>query len=66
MIHGADVLLALAGAQAARACAGIRRAGPADLDSISALLRPLEEAGVLVKRSREELATLMGVRGRGV
>lgn len=34
---------------------GIRRAGPGDLDAICGLLRPLEQAGVLVKRSVEEV-----------
>jgi hypothetical protein len=43
--------------------AGIRRAGPGDLDAVAGLLRPLEEAGTLVKRSREELANMLTVRG---
>jgi len=41
--------------------AGIRKAGPGDLDAIAGLLRPLEEAGTLVRRSREDLANLIQV-----
>eukprot|EP00967_Tisochrysis_lutea_P044662 scaffold54204_cov16-Tisochrysis_lutea.AAC.1 len=39
--------------------AGIRKAGPGDLDAIVGLLRPLEDAGILVRRSREDLANLL-------
>jgi len=38
---------------------GIRRAGPADVDAIRALLKPLEDAGVLVKRSAEEIHNMV-------
>lgn len=38
---------------------GIRRAHPADLDGVRALLRPLEEAGICVKRGAEEIANLL-------
>uniref|UniRef100_A0A7S3RA34 amino-acid N-acetyltransferase n=1 Tax=Dunaliella tertiolecta TaxID=3047 RepID=A0A7S3RA34_DUNTE len=38
---------------------GIRKAGPGDLDAIVGLLRPLEDAGILVRRSREDLANLL-------
>lgn len=42
---------------------GIRKAGPGDLDAIISLLRPLEEAGILVSRSREDMANLLQVWG---
>ena len=38
---------------------GIRRARATDVDGIQALLAPLEREGVLVKRSKEELAELV-------
>lgn len=38
---------------------GIRRALPSDLDSVLALLAPLEQANVLVKRSRDEVAQML-------
>ncbi|KAL6752404.1 Aspartate/glutamate/uridylate kinase [Haematococcus lacustris] len=38
---------------------GIRKAGPGDLDAIQGLLQPLEDAGVLVKRSRDEVANML-------
>ncbi|KAG2485158.1 hypothetical protein HYH03_016048 [Edaphochlamys debaryana] len=38
---------------------GIRKALPNDLDGLSSLFEPLEKAGVLVKRSREELADML-------
>ncbi|KXZ50954.1 hypothetical protein GPECTOR_14g2 [Gonium pectorale] len=38
---------------------GIRRAQPADLDGLAALFEPLEKAGILVKRSRDELSDLL-------
>eukprot|EP00798_Chlamydomonas_sp_ICE-L_P014642 gene14642-20678_t len=38
---------------------GIRRALPSDLDSVLALLAPLERAEVLVKRSRDEVAQML-------
>ncbi|GLC55697.1 hypothetical protein PLESTB_001015800 [Pleodorina starrii] len=38
---------------------GIRKALPNDLDGLALLLEPLEKAGNLVKRSREELADLI-------
>ncbi len=40
-------------------CAGIRKALPSDLDGLALLLAPLEKAGILVQRSREELADLL-------
>lgn len=39
---------------------GIRRANPADVDGVMAILKPLENAGVLVKRSRDELEAMIG------
>ncbi|EFJ51352.1 hypothetical protein VOLCADRAFT_57336 [Volvox carteri f. nagariensis] len=38
---------------------GIRKALPNDLDGLAALLEPLEKAGNLVKRTREELGDLI-------
>ncbi|KAG2437190.1 hypothetical protein HXX76_005854 [Chlamydomonas incerta] len=38
---------------------GIRKALPNDLDGLAALLEPLEKAGILVKRSRDELADML-------
>jgi len=38
---------------------GIRKARPSDLDAVAALLSPLEKAGTLVKRSRDELAIML-------
>ncbi|GIL81500.1 hypothetical protein Vretimale_1003 [Volvox reticuliferus] len=38
---------------------GIRKALPNDLDGLAALLEPLEKAGNLVKRTKEELADLI-------
>lgn len=38
---------------------GIRKALPSDLDGLAQLLAPLEKAGILVQRSREELADLL-------
>ncbi len=41
--------------------AGIRAAGPADLDAIAALLKPLEEKGILVARTRGDIANTIQV-----
>ncbi|PNG66840.1 Amino-acid acetyltransferase, partial [Tetrabaena socialis] len=38
---------------------GIRKAQLNDLDGLAALLEPLEKGGILVKRSREELADML-------
>eukprot|EP00798_Chlamydomonas_sp_ICE-L_P030535 gene30535-35564_t len=38
---------------------GIRRALPGDLDGVAGLLEPLVKAGVLVKRSRDDIANML-------